>query len=89
MSEHDAIVARHNDFIASFASAEFTVMRDFLTEIFKPSRYVERSLLRGVYITSGTQEGTPIDRLMGAMASTFGLNRQSLSAFSGSSRVRK
>ena len=32
MSEHDAIVARHNDFIASFASAEFTVMRDFLTE---------------------------------------------------------
>ncbi len=61
-------------------------MRDFLTEIFKPSRYEERALLRGVYITSGTQEGTPIDRLMGAMASTFGLNRQSLSAFSGSGR---
>ncbi len=61
-------------------------MRDFLTEIFKPSRFEERSLLRGVYITSGTQEGTPIDRLMGAMASTFGLNRQSLSAFSGSGR---
>ncbi len=61
-------------------------MRDFLTEIFKPSRYEERALLRGVYVTSGTQEGTPIDRLMGAMASTFGLNRQSLSAFSGSGR---
>lgn len=61
-------------------------MRDFLTEIFKPSRFEERALLRGVYVTSGTQEGTPIDRLMGAMASTFGLNRQSLSAFSGSGR---
>ncbi|NNG05393.1 MAG: type VI secretion system membrane subunit TssM [Inquilinus sp.] len=61
-------------------------MRDFLTEVFKPSKFEERPLLRGVYFTSGTQEGTPIDRLMGAMAATFGLNRQSLSAFSGSGR---
>ena len=32
-------------------------------------------LLRGVYITSGTQEGTPIDRLTGAMARAFGIDQ--------------
>ncbi len=54
---------------------------DFLRAIFQPSRFEQRSLLRGVYFTSGTQEGTPIDRLMGAMASTFGINRQQLAGF--------
>jgi type VI secretion system protein ImpL len=33
-------------------------------------------LLRGVYFTSGTQEGTPIDRLTGAMARAFGLDQR-------------
>ncbi|WP_119459021.1 type VI secretion system membrane subunit TssM [Rhodospirillaceae bacterium SYSU D60014] len=60
--------------------------QDFLEEIFRPSRFETRPLLRGIYFTSGTQEGTPIDRLMGAMASTFGVDRQRLSAFSGSGR---
>ena len=58
----------------------------FLKEIFRPSRYEERVLLRGMYFTSGTQEGTPIDRLMSALTSTFGLHRQSLGAFSGKGR---
>jgi type VI secretion system protein ImpL len=31
--------------------------------------------LRGFYLTSGTQEGTPIDRLVGAMAQAFGIER--------------
>ena len=45
-----------------------------------PRRRLRRSrldpapLLRGVYFTSGTQEGTPIDRLIGALARTFGLD---------------
>lgn len=60
--------------------------QSFLTEIFQPSRFEERPLLRGIYLTSGTQEGTPIDRLMGAMASTFGVQRQKLSSFSGTGR---
>ena len=34
------------------------------TEAFQPSRLEARPLLRGVYITSGTQDGTPIDRLL-------------------------
>ena len=59
------------------------VAERFMTEVFRPSRYEERVLLRGFYFTSGTQEGTPIDRLTSALASTFGLNRQTLSTFSG------
>lgn len=62
------------------------VAERFLKDVFRPSRYEERVLLRGVYLTSGTQEGTPIDRLMGSLASTFGLNRQNLGAFSGKGR---
>src|SRR3546814_2713529 len=52
------------------------VAGDFLGEIFRPSRLQEAPLLRGVYFTSGTQDGTPIDRLMGAMANAFGIGRQ-------------
>lgn len=31
--------------------------------------------LRGVYYTSGTQQGSPIDRVLGTLARTFGLER--------------
>jgi len=59
---------------------------EFLNEVFLPNRYESRPLLRGIYFTSGTQEGTPIDRLMSAMAGSFGLERQRLVAFSGAGR---
>jgi type VI secretion system protein ImpL len=36
--------------------------------------------LRGVYLTSGTQEGTPIDRMLSSLARTFGLGVQGLGA---------
>ena len=62
------------------------VATDFLTECFRPSRLEARPLLRGVYFTSGTQDGTPIDRLLGTMANDFGLPRQAVTAFSGSGR---
>lgn len=68
-----------------FASLKQVAER-FLKEVFRPSRFEERVLLRGVYFTSGTQEGTPIDRLMSSLATTFGLNRQLLSTFSGKGR---
>ena len=59
---------------------------EFLTEIFRPSRLESRPLLRGVYLTSGTQTGTPIDRLLGTMASDFGLSRQAVAAPAGPGR---
>ncbi len=48
----------------------------FLDATFAPSRFEERPLVRGVYFTSGTQTGTPIDRVLGAIAANFGLGRQ-------------
>lgn len=62
------------------------VAADFLTEAFQPSRLEARALLRGVYMTSGTQDGTPIDRLLGAMGAEFGLPRQAAPAHSGPGR---
>ena len=54
------------------------VLGGFLNTVFAPTRYEETALLRGVYFTSGTQEGSPIDRVMGALAATFGLDRKLL-----------
>ena len=68
-----------------FASLK-PVAEKFLRDVFRPSRYEERVLLRGAYFTSGTQQGTPIDRLMTSLATTFGLRRQVLSTFSGKGR---
>ncbi|WP_171175026.1 type VI secretion system membrane subunit TssM [Ruegeria sp. HKCCD8929] len=62
------------------------VAREFLTEVFQESRFQHRHMLRGVYFTSGTQEGTPIDRLMLGMARTFGIGRQAIGTGQGSGR---
>nr|WP_295468094.1 type VI secretion system membrane subunit TssM [Mesorhizobium sp.] len=37
------------------------------------SKYEESAWLRGIYLTSATQEGAPIDRLTAALSSSFGL----------------
>ena len=55
----------------------------FLLDVFGSSRYETEPLLRGVYFTSATQEGTPIDRMMGSLAKTYGLDRQDAPIFSG------
>ncbi|MGR3321332.1 MAG: type VI secretion system membrane subunit TssM [Pseudooceanicola sp.] len=60
--------------------------RVFLEEVFQDNRFEKRHLLRGVYFTSGTQEGTPIDRLMMGMARTFGIGRQAIGSGRGSGR---
>ena len=43
---------------------------DFLRRVFEPTRYKSNAMLRGFYFTSGTQEGTPIDQVLGAMTKT-------------------
>lgn len=72
-------------FPAQVASVQ-PVAQDFLDEVFAESRYEERPLLRGIYFTSGTQEGTPIDRLMMGMARTFGIGRQAIGSGTGTGR---
>jgi type VI secretion system protein ImpL len=60
-------------FSAQFASLEEPVDA-FLQAAFGGSKLDAAPYLRGVYFTSGTQEGTPIDRLTGALSRTFGLD---------------
>jgi len=60
-----------------------TVATGFLDAAFSTNRYEEPFLLRGVYFSSGTQEGTPIDRVMAALASSFRLERQVTPLMSG------
>ena len=48
----------------------------FLHRIFEPTRYQVEAVLRGFYFTSGTQEGTAIDRLIGASARATGSDAQ-------------
>jgi type VI secretion system protein ImpL len=56
---------------------------DFVGEAFGASAYEQGVLLRGVYITSGTQEGTPVDRMLGALARTFGLGVRAINTQAG------
>ena len=55
----------------------------FLKEIFHTGHYEQQPFLRGIYFTSGTQKGTPIDRVMSGLAGAFGLNIQNLPVLSG------
>ena len=56
---------------------------EFLNQIFEPTRYQTNIALRGFYFTSGTQEGTPVDRVLGSMAGAFGLQGAASPAYSG------
>lgn len=47
-------------------------LRLLVTQGFMPNAYQEPLLLRGLYLTSGTQEGSPIDRMMGGVSRALG-----------------
>jgi len=49
------------------------LLDDLLKRVFTASGFDRPVLLRGVYFTSGTQEGSPIDRMLGAIARSFGV----------------
>jgi type VI secretion system protein ImpL len=65
--------ARIAGFPAQFASLE-APLAAFLQAAFGGSKLDPAPFLRGLYFTSGTQEGTPIDRLTGALSRSFGLD---------------
>jgi type VI secretion system protein ImpL len=64
-------------------SALNELITPFLEELFQSSRYAHEAMFRGVYFTSATQEGSPIDRIMGALSNNFGLDQQVQSAAIG------
>ncbi|OOG23475.1 hypothetical protein B1C78_11110 [Thioalkalivibrio denitrificans] len=47
-------------------------LRDFVTLLFKPNPYQEMPEFSGVYLTSGTQEGKPLERVIGSLSDAFG-----------------
>ncbi len=47
------------------------VVQQTLSTIFASSRFKEKPLFRGVYFTSGTQEGMPFDRVLSALSRRF------------------
>ena len=60
---------------------------DLLQRVFTMSRFDTNVLLRGLYFTSATQEGTPIDRLLTGVARTFGLGGVVAPSASGRGRA--
>lgn len=61
-------------------------IHDFLNQIFEPTRYHVNANLRGFYFTSGTQQGTPIDQLIGSLARTFGAEEVGSGSYSGTGK---
>lgn len=62
-------------FPAQLASV-LTPLQAFIASAFGPDAAGHSPLLRGMYLASGTQEGTPIDRLIGALSRSFGLDQR-------------
>ncbi|MBV9287516.1 MAG: type VI secretion system membrane subunit TssM [Hyphomicrobiales bacterium] len=56
---------------------------EFLNRVFEPTRYQTTATLRGFYFTSGTQEGTPFDSLIGALQKSYGVESLNFGGFSG------
>ena len=49
------------------------LVSDLINQVLSGSKFTQAPWIRGVYFTSGTQEGSPIDRMMGNLARGFGL----------------
>ena len=59
------------------------LLNDLLKRVFTTTGFDNQILLRGVYFTSGTQEGTPVDRVLGAVARAFGVTSHVAPAAAG------
>lgn len=71
-------------FPIQFASLKDQVTK-FLKGVFDPARRQVDASLRGFYFSSGTQQGTPIDQLLGSMERNFDTRGQAQMSGSGRS----
>jgi type VI secretion system protein ImpL len=62
------------------------IVSSFLNQIFEPTRYHVNATLRGFYLSSGTQQGTPIDQLIGSLARSFGAEQVAATGYSGTGK---
>ncbi len=70
--ERRVLIAGFPTQVASLAEPLAT----FVTEAFGGSKLRPAPLLRGFYLASGTQEGTPVDRLTGLLSRAFGVDQR-------------
>ncbi len=76
LENEDQLAARAEIFRFPAQLASLSEPIQLLVEsIVGESRYEDSAWLRGIYLTSATQEGAPIDRLAAALSSSFGLPR--------------
>jgi type VI secretion system protein ImpL len=61
-------------------------LQEFLSLLFAPSQYTEPVLLRGVYFTSATQDGTPIDRVLARLGRALQLQGRIVAPHSGTGK---
>jgi len=64
-------------FPLQFLSARKKLAR-FVEKLFEHNSFVGDPVFRGFYFTSGTQEGTPIDRVISSMAKEYGFTSKEL-----------
>ncbi len=65
------------DFPSQFGVAA-EKLTEFINLLFKENPYQETPQFAGVYFTSATQEGTPIERVIGNLRQAFGFSKQLL-----------
>jgi type VI secretion system protein ImpL len=56
----------------------YQIAETFVKRTFAQNRFQFQPYLRGVYFSSGTQDGTPIDRLMTSVSANFGFARDAV-----------
>ena len=66
---------------------QMTALREpltqFVSDVFSSTSFNQKILLRGVYLTSGTQDGTQIDRLLGSIGRRFGVAADAVAPAAG------
>lgn len=63
------------DFPSQFSAAA-EQLNEFINLLFKDNPYQETPQFAGVYFTSATQEGTPIERVIGNLRQAFGFSKE-------------
>lgn len=72
-------------FPAQFSTLKPVIQR-FMDQAFGPDRYSTPMLLRGMYFTSATQIGQPVDRLVATLSREFGVDQRAVATLGGTGR---
>ncbi|MCL2163296.1 MAG: type VI secretion system membrane subunit TssM [Oscillospiraceae bacterium] len=63
------------------------ILQETVKELFTASRFSKSPLLRGIYLTSATQEGTPFDRIVNVLGQDFPTQSPEIKATTGEGKA--